>query len=255
VHRALVERVESLNGSDYERLASLGDENRFRLQLGKPERGASDDVEKAVSALFAVEVEEDDADRLPQRFGVVAVPPRLLNSWSLLELLDATPFIATKTKLQKMLFALQESLEVDGRTGPRLRFKRFVYGPYASSVDSLVTELARLALVDVAMVRSASRFELTDRGRGWLATLREVAPNYEHLRTMSVHVAKRLGSVQWAKVRRAAYADPLVRGRAMNDALLPLDRRSATTPGLAPNPGKTATRVAVAEGDVKAFLN
>ena len=253
--RALLERIEGFSGTDCDRLARLAEENSFRLQLGKAERGAGNDIEKAVCALFAAEIVGQDSNQLFRRFGLMAIPPRLVNSWSLLELLGATQFIATKTKLQKMLFALQEKLEVDGLTSPRLRFVRYVYGPYASQVDSLVNELTRFDLVTAVPVGSTRRFQITDRGRRFVATLRELAPNYEHLGATAAQVAKRLGGITWSKVKQAAYADPLVRGRTMNDALLPLDRRLARTPGLAPDPGIPSTRAAVEQGNAKALVN
>lgn len=255
LNKTLIARLAALQGSDFERLSALAAENRFRLQLGKPERGASDDVERAARALLAAEVEGETPDRLRRRFGVVAVAPRLLNSWSLLELLAAAPYIATKTKLQKMLFHLQESLEVDALTAPRFRFKRYVYGPYASGVDSVVAELVRLEVVEVSKVETSSRFEITDRGRLLVGHLRAIAPNYEHLHRASTRVVERFGSMKWSAVKEVTYADPLVRGRPMNAPLLPLDSRAAGRPGLGPDPGDDSTRDAVSSGNSKALLH
>lgn len=250
----LDDRLRSAGGSARERLGVVAGQEHFRLQLGAAERAALDDLRRAIDALFAVEVAREGNLGVLRALGVLPVPPRLLNAWAVLELLGALPYIATKTKLQKMLFALEKSLELAGLTAPRFRFIRYIYGPYSSRVDNIVRELARTSLVKVSRVGSSSRFEITGRGNLAVQRLRALAPHYDHFATRALLVAERLGPVRWERVKKETYADSLVRGRSMNDALLPLDPRLYDTPGLIRNPASPGVEGAVTSGAAAALL-
>jgi len=147
--RAILERLAGLSGAASERLKTMSQESVFRLQLGSAEQAASNDLEKSLRALFSAEVEGDTERDHFRRYGLVPMPPKLLNSWCVLELLSATTFIATKTKLQKMLFAMHESLELSGYTAPRFKFVRYVYGPFSNALDGIVRPIKQMGLSTV----------------------------------------------------------------------------------------------------------